>query len=131
MLETRFCNFTISKSMATDYLRSMPCGQNIDDAGKRENGSLFLLECAMDLEMLIEMKTWSKMLLLALRRYLLWVFFISSLPSGLSAQYFVESFDDIDSIWSRGWTQQNRSTPIGGTPNWFQGDPGIFATQAI
>jgi Secretion system C-terminal sorting domain/SprB repeat len=44
----------------------------------------------------------------------------------LPAQYFTENFDDVSALPSNGWAQQNRSTPSGAVPNWFQGDPGIF-----
>ncbi len=53
--------------------------------------------------------------------------FVAAMAPSVSAQYFTENFDDISSLWTSGWAQQNRSTTQGQVPNWFQGDPGIFA----
>ena len=40
-----------------------------------------------------------------------------------------ESFDSVAALGGSGWVQTNLSTP-GGTQSWFQGNPGIFASQA-
>ena len=40
-----------------------------------------------------------------------------------------EGFDNIGSLAGSGWVQTNLSTPIGST-NWFQGNSGVFASQA-
>lgn len=40
-----------------------------------------------------------------------------------AAASLVEGFDDISTIWSYGWYQQNLSFPVGINPVWFQGNP--------
>ena len=52
--------------------------------------------------------------------------FMACIPQ-LHAQYFTETFDNIPSLWTNGWAQQNRSANPGAEPNWVMGDPGIFS----
>jgi hypothetical protein len=42
------------------------------------------------------------------------------------AQYFTEGFDNVGTLWSNGWAQENRSSSLGTQPLWFQGDPSTF-----
>lgn len=37
-----------------------------------------------------------------------------------------ESFDDVSSLADKGWVLENRSSPLGPVPGWFQGQDGIF-----
>lgn len=45
------------------------------------------------------------------------------------ATTFSENFDNVAALVGSGWSIINNSTP-GGSTNWFQGEPGIFAAQA-
>jgi len=51
------------------------------------------------------------------------------LSIGFSAlgQAFTENFDNITTLFTTGWNQQNLSTPIGTNPTWTQGDAAVFA----
>ena len=40
-----------------------------------------------------------------------------------------ENFDDISTLAASGWLFVNNSTP-GGSTSWFQGNDGVFASQA-
>jgi len=42
---------------------------------------------------------------------------------------FSEGFDDVAGLAAAGWTTQNLSLPLG-TTDWFQGNAGVFASQA-
>lgn len=39
------------------------------------------------------------------------------------SQAFTENFDDITTLTTGGWIQQNNSSPVGTNPVWFQGNP--------
>ncbi len=41
-----------------------------------------------------------------------------------------EGFNNVATLATNGWILANASTPIGTTPNWFQGDQQIFTSQA-
>jgi hypothetical protein len=43
------------------------------------------------------------------------------LSANLLGQAFTENFDNITTLTTAGWFQQNNSAPIGSNPNWFQG----------
>lgn len=46
------------------------------------------------------------------------------------AQAINESFDDITTLPSAGWAEQNLSSPVGTTPNWFQGNATVFPSNS-
>jgi hypothetical protein len=40
-----------------------------------------------------------------------------------------QSFDDVSSLGTAGWSIQNRSNPAGST-SWFQGNTSVFSSQS-
>ena len=49
--------------------------------------------------------------------------------AGAHAALLSEGFDDVTTLPGAGWVQTNNSTPVG-TTGWFQGNAGVFASQA-
>jgi hypothetical protein len=47
---------------------------------------------------------------------------ISGFSGAVFGQAFTENFDDITTLTTSGWFQQNNSAPLGSNPNWFQGN---------
>lgn len=60
------------------------------------------------------------------RFFLLTAVALMASPGRISA----DIFEGFDSVLPAGWSQQNLSTPAGTNPNWFQGNSGVFASQA-
>jgi hypothetical protein len=51
------------------------------------------------------------------------VILVFGLSANVLGQAFTENFDNITTLTTTGWFQQNNSAPIGSNPNWFQGNP--------
>ena len=62
-----------------------------------------------------------------MKQSLLKLGFMLMLGSTALAQAFTENFDNITTLFTTGWNQQNLSTPIGTNPTWTQGDAAVFA----
>jgi len=62
-----------------------------------------------------------------MKQSLLKLGFMLMLGSTALAQAFTENFDNITTLFTTGWNQQNLSTPIGTNPTWTQGDALVFA----
>lgn len=55
--------------------------------------------------------------------------FLALRPMPTTAAVLTENFDNVAALGASGWVLVNNSSPAGGLP-WFQGNPGIFASQA-
>ncbi len=56
--------------------------------------------------------------------------FVCLLSTRVMAQSYTEGFNNIATLFTGGWAQQNLSTPIGTIPTWIQGNPTIFPAQS-
>jgi PEP-CTERM motif len=50
-------------------------------------------------------------------------------PTPTAASALTENFDNVAALGASGWVLVNNSSPAGGLP-WFQGNPGVFPSQA-
>ena len=63
-------------------------------------------------------------------KHTIWALGVLTLSAGiLPAAVLTENFDDVTTLAGSGWAIVNESTPVG-TTDWFQGNSGIFGSQA-